>query len=207
MTREIHLEADCRRLGCEEFASRTFDQLHETYRYPASVMTVPVNVEAHLARHRTFRKRTDRARRLGYRFWEIQRLDFEEDVFEVNTSATERQGRPMSQGYLTRPVFVDKRKACDRHHVYTYGVLQGEKLRAYLWLYRVGELAMVSSILGHARYLRDDIMYLLVAGVLYEQAALGGTFFYNMHDSGTDGLRFFKERLGLKPERVEWVLG
>jgi hypothetical protein len=65
---------------------------------------------------------------------------------------------------------------------------------------------MVSSILGHAERLRDDIMYLLVTETLRDQSWFGGTAFYNLHNSGTDGLRYFKERLGFRPAEVEWAL-
>jgi hypothetical protein len=34
-----------------------------------------------------------------------------------------------------------------------------------------------------------------------------GVFFYNRHDSGTDGLVFYKERIGLRKGVVEWTLG
>jgi hypothetical protein len=32
-----------------------------------------------------------------------------------------------------------------------------------------------------------------------------GVVVYNRHDSGTDGLRWFKERVGLEETRVEWL--
>jgi hypothetical protein len=61
-------------------------------------------------------------------------------------------------------------------------------------------------ILGHGDFLRDDIMYLLVQGVIDDQAGTGGILYYNLHSSGQDGLRYFKERLGFSPANVEWVL-
>jgi hypothetical protein len=76
---------------------------------------------------------------------------------------------------------------------------------AYLWLYRSGELALVSSILGHGGYLRDDIMYLLMKGVIDAEAPHGGFLVYNRHDSGTDGLRYYKDRCGFKETAVEWL--
>jgi hypothetical protein len=112
----------------------------------------------------------------------------------------------MSAGYRTRQAFGPNPIVCAHHHVYTYGVLGGDELVAYLWLYRSGEVALVSSILGHADHLAGDVMYLLVAEALRAQESLGGACFYNMHDSGTEGLRFFKERLGFRPAEVEWLL-
>ena len=112
----------------------------------------------------------------------------------------------MSDGYQEPPTFSPNPRLCNHHHVYTYGVHRDSRLAAYLWLYRSGDLAMVSSILGHADQLADEIMYLLVTETVAAQAELGGVMFYNLHSSGTDGLRFFKERIGLAPADVEWVL-
>ena len=49
-----------------------------------------------------------------------------------------------------------------------------ETLVAYLWLYRCGELALVSTILGHADLLEEGIMYGLFAGMLEAQFRLAG---------------------------------
>jgi hypothetical protein len=77
-------------------------------------------------------------------------------------------------------------------------------LAAYSWVYRAGDLALVSQILGHADRLADEIMYLLVEGIVAAESELGGFLVYNRYDSGTDGLRFFKDRCGFVPTVVEW---
>jgi hypothetical protein len=192
--------------GCFEMSWQLLKQLSNGYRRGASTMPLPSSFEEYLDAHRTARKRSARARRLGYRFDQIDRRRHEQDVYDINTSAPRRQGRPMSAGYHERPRFSDNPIVCPLHHVYTYGVLRHDRLVAYLWLYRCGELAMVSSILGHADRLTDDIMYLLATETIRVQHAFGGTLFYNLHRSGTDGLRFFKERIGLAPAEVEWLL-
>lgn len=205
MLASISFEADC--CSCE-LTAKTFAQLSGgRYDYPASVMPLPLDMEAHLAGNRTFRKRAQRARNRGYRFEEIDRTLYEDDVYAINTSAPERQGRPMSGGYLAPVRFSPMHWPCPRHGVHTYGVLHGSRLRAYTWIYRLGELVMVSQILGHDAYLADDVMYELVRGALSREAEHGpGTVFYNRHDSGTEGLVYFKEKIGLRPGRVEWRL-
>lgn len=196
--------------ACEDFTRRTHEQLSTgQYAYPCSILALPGDFGRYLAEHRTARKRAGRAGRLGYRFQVVNRSEVQEDVYVINTSTPERQGRPMSSGYQVRHEYHDPPWPCPRHRVYPYGVLdRGGRLVAYLWMYRVGELAMVSSILGHADHLRNDVMYLLAVEALRHQAEeVGpGWAFYNRHDGGTEGLRFYKERVGFMPERVEWTL-
>lgn len=193
------------RPDCLAFAGQLQRQLSYGYTHAASMMPLPEYLIDWRNEHRTARKRADRARRLGYVFRQIRRRDYERDVFEINTSKDERQGRPMSTAYREPMTFGADVLICSEHHVYPYGVLFEEKLVAYLWLYRCGDLAMVSSILGHAAHLDSDVMYLLVEGMLEAQIGVGqGQVFYNLHGSGTDGLRYFKERIGLASTEVEW---
>lgn len=209
ITREhvaVNLAAGHSEPDCLEMAWGLQKQLSNGYRRCASLMPLPHSFSRYLSEHRTARKRASRAVRLRYTAGLIDRRDHVDDIYEINTSKAERQGRPMSAGYHERPRYSPNPLLCDQHHVYTYGVLTGRKLVAYLWLYRSGELAMISSILGHADHLEGDVMYLLTTEVIREQAELGGFLFYNLHTSGTDGLRYFKERLGLASTEVEWLL-
>jgi hypothetical protein len=85
-------------------------------------------------------------------------------------------------------------------------VLRDHCLYAYLWLYQAGDLALVSSILGARRPFeeRRDVPA-DGQGVIGDLAGSDGVLLYNRHDSGTDGLRYFKERLGFREENVEWL--
>lgn len=201
----IDLSADHASSHCQEMSWQLHQQLSNGYTRGASILALPEDFGGYVAARRTARKRATRAARLGYRFTEIERRNHEADIFAINTSAPIRQGRPMSDGYLREQHFSPNPLVCGQHHVYTYGVVSAGRLVAYLWLYRCGELAMISSILGHADHLADDVMYLLVTETIREQIPLGGTLFYNLHSSGTDGLRFFKERLGLTSAEVAWL--
>ena len=209
---EIHLEGDCETSShCAALAKQLHEQLDSgAYRWPCSALELPESLGAYLVERRTARKRANQAQRLGYRFERIDRSLFEQDVFEINTSAPERQGRPMSAGYLQPVTFSPLPDyTCPRHGIHTYGVLDaGGSLRAYTWVYRVGELVMFSSILGHADHLEREIMYLLMVGALgVEITEHGpGVAWYNRHDSGTEGLRFFKERCGFRPVECRWHL-
>jgi len=202
----ISLEAEHEE-PCASLARPLLLQLMQGYE-TCSVLPMPSSVEAWRDEHRTARKRSDRATRLGYGFREIAREEYCEDIFAINTSLEERQGRPMSKGYREAQNFLPLQDyPCERHAIRTYGVVDDRgALVAYLWLYRSGDLALVSSILGHGEHLANDVMYLLFQGVVKAQADIGGYFVYNRHDSGTDGLRYFKDKLGFEPMEVRWAI-
>jgi hypothetical protein len=191
---------------CKDFAAPLFLQLSRGRYDLCSVMQMPESTNDWRREHRTARKRADRAARLGYFAERVSREKFCDDLHAINTSLDERQGREMTAAYR-QPVSLGPLPAyrCGRHAIHTYGVLLGSRLVAYLWLYRAGDLALVSSILGHGDHLANDVMYLLFEAMLDDQAASGGQIVYNRHDSGTGGLRYFKERLGFTEQKVAWL--
>jgi hypothetical protein len=201
----ISLGAHCEYPSCTLFAKPLYQQLSAGYE-TCSVLPLPADVDNWRDTHRTARKRADRAHRLGYRSEQIQRELFIDDIHEINTSLEYRQGRRMSAGYQERQNFVPLPSyPCAMHAIRTYGVLWGPHLFAYLWLYRSGDLALVSQILGHGDHLPNDVMYLLLQGVIGAELEHGGLLVYNRADSGTDGLRYFKSKLGFEATEVQWA--
>jgi ribosome modulation factor len=193
--------------ACDNLTGPLYMQMSKGYD-ECAVLPIPLDVQAWRDGNRTARKRADRAERRGYRFGIVERHRRADEIQRINLSSSERQGRPMSAGYHQRPsesplpVYP-----CALHAVRTYGVEDRDGvLVAYLWLYRADQLALVSQILGHADHLENEIMYLLVQGVLEAESriAADGCLVYNRFDSGTDGLRFFKTRLGFAPTAVDW---
>ena len=211
-------------LACCPDASDMGASLYETlsngrYDWPASLLPLefaaepgtgyqfrPYLIEDYLAKHRTARKRSARADRLGYVARPIERANYGLDIHAINTSAPERQGRPMEESYKRRKLFVPlPRYPCPRHRVTVHGVLTARsQLVAYAVIHRAGQVAVISQILGHADHLGADVMYALGREIVRSELEQGGWLFYNLHSSGTDGLRYFKERLGFAPARVEW---
>jgi len=206
---KIHLLGDCTDAMCVALEQKIRGTVDRTkYRNGAAIMEMPESRAAWEDGHRTARKRAWRSERLGYRFTEIDRSLYSDDIYVINTSLAIRQGRPMSAGYLehhqqgTLPDYP-----CERHAIRTYGVLAPDQhLVAYMTLYRINELGLVSMILGHGGHLRSDIMYLLFAGMIEHQAHLGGWLYYNLWDSGRDGLRYYKEKVGFGPGDIRWEL-
>lgn len=194
--------------ACADFAQEHFAQLRDGNYGVCSVMPLPPSLEQWRAEHRTARKRATRCANRGYRFLpKVDRASRAEEIHEINISAPERQGRAMSASYSEMPSTTpDPEWPCERHGVHPYGVESyGGILVAYLWLYRIGQLCLVSQILGHDAFLEDEIMFLLWQGMLASEPPDNGYVVYNRHDSGTDGLRWWKERVGLSATPVRWV--
>lgn len=203
----ISLEVACEEQACSELAFPLLNQLRKGYDL-CSVMEIPETLDEWREEHRTARKRSDRAERRGYYAGSLAREEWEADIHAINTSASHRQGRPMSVSYRHPQSFEPLPEYhCPRHAIRATGVWSEEnRLVAYLVMYRCGELALVSQILGHADHLKNEVMYLLFSEALKrEMLGSSGVCVYNRADSGTDGLRFFKERLGFESVEVEWL--
>lgn len=193
--------------ACFDVSAPLLEQLQHGQYDRCSVLQIPDSIGVWLSEHRTARKRATRSGRRGYIASPIQREQHEDEIHAINISASTRQGRPMSGGYLTRQTFAPLPQfACQRHAIRVTGIYtRSRELVGYLVMYRSGELALVSQILGHADHLEAEIMYQLFAAALHREIPAGpGVVVYNRHDSGTDGLRFFKERLGFEEVQIEW---
>lgn len=204
----VDLVGGCVDVGCLGHAHGLAQTLAPIrYQRGVSIMACPASLDEWRGQHRTARKRADRCQRRGYVFSEVDYSKFSDDIFEINTSLEQRQGRPMADGYLTHCTHGRLSEfPCHLHNTRTYGVLKGPRLRAYLTLHRSNELGMVSMILGHGGHLANEIMYLLFAGMVEDQSGNPGVLFYNRHDSGQDGLRFYKERVGFSEGDVAWSM-
>jgi hypothetical protein len=202
----ISLETGCDE-ACVVLAWPLYRQFAKGYEV-CSVLEAPGSLEQWRETHRTARKRAARAERLGYRFADVRREEYVDDIYAVNTSSPERQGRRMSSGYWERPSDTALPEyACPRHTIRQNAVISDQgHLVAYLWMFRLGDLALVSQFLGHAEHMPNDVMYLLFQGALKREIEEGGFVVYNRHDSGTDGLRYYKERCGFQAMEVTWAL-
>jgi hypothetical protein len=203
----ISLEIGCDFDLCVKFVFPLYKQMSEGFPRLAA-MPMPTNMDEWDAEHRTARKRAHRAERRGYTFHVVRREDHSDELYEINTSAQRRQGRPMSESYLKRYDYSPlPAYPCERHQVRTYGVKSPEgRLVAYLWLYVAGQLRLCSSIIGHAAHLENEVMYLLFRGMLAAESERDSdaVVAYHRWDNGGDGLRFYKERVGLRDTEIGW---
>jgi hypothetical protein len=207
-TLPVSLEVDCPHPICRRFVEPLYEQMSSGKFDEMAAMPL-MSAEDWYGRHRTARKRALRCEARGYTFAQIKRELYSDELHEINTSTDRRQGRPMSESYTRHYQYARLPKyPCERHQVRTYGVKAPDgKLVAYLWLYVAGQLRLCSTIIGHAAHLENEIMYLLFRGMVeteYERDP-DGVVMYHRWDNGTDGLRFYKERVGLGPTLVEWL--
>ena len=147
-----------------------------------------------------------KALRREYKFVEIDRNNYIDDIYEINTSATIRQGKKMSSGYLQKQ---DSYK--DEVNYRYFGVVNKEdNLVSYCNVGFYGEFAVVVTLLGHKQYLNDGIMYLMMIElnkIMFNEYREKG-YKYIMYDTffgASEGLKKFKEKLGYKPYRVKWL--
>lgn len=140
-----------------------------------------------------------------YKFVEIDRNQYIEDIYSINMSAEQRQGRQMAAHYL------EKRDSYVDEPAYRYfGIIRDNQLFAYCYIGFFGEFVLVNTLLGHKKYLNDGIMYLMMIElnklVFEEYKDLG--YRYIMYDTffgASEGLKKFKNKLGYKAYKVKWL--
>ena len=121
---QIDLLRGCTPGECQKMAQDRKTQLDvPKYSRGVSLLAVPESLEEWREGHRTARKRSDRCERLGYRFAEIDRSQYADDILDINLSLPKRQGRPMSQGYHDPSVSRLPEYQCGWHNIRAYGVL------------------------------------------------------------------------------------
>ena len=194
---------------------RQFTRPHPRYRlirnktWGVGLLKLPPDSAAYLRGREMQAVRTNRSKALaaGFRFEIVRARDYFSDVYDVNASLDQRQGRQMDSGFVDR----DRVRAyCDQAGQ-LYAVLDREgRLRGYAHVIVAGEVALLNRLLGHGADLDKGIMYLClseIVRVMCEFRAASGSPLWLMYDTifGAErGLRYFKERLGFKPYHVRW---
>lgn len=149
-----------------------------------------------------------KALKRGYKFIEIDRNDYIDDIYEINISTPIRQGRKMSEDYLKK---VEQYKSEPNYRY--FGVIDEKgKLVSYCNIGFYGEFALVVTLLGHKEHLNNGVMYLMMiefGKVMFNEYKNRG-YRYIMYDTffgASKGLKKFKTKLGYKPYRVKWKWG
>lgn len=159
------------------------------------------------ARFQTLRRKVRRADSMEYKVELIDPIPYSDRITQVNTSTMVRQGRSIGPDYLD----PGEGQVYLRNPGRWYGVFDSRHiLRAYCHVAILGDCCIYSRILGHADYLKDGIMYLMVRHTVEDMHRFKQVHgyprwvMYDMFLGGKKGLRDFKRRAGFSPERVDW---
>jgi hypothetical protein len=143
-----------------------------------------------------------KARSRGYVVVEIDKNDFVDEIYEINTSLDSRQGRPMPEAYRQKQTQFQREK----NYKY-FGVLNpAGKLTAYSDVGRFGNFVAFDRLLGLRN--NDGAMHLMVTEIICQTIACQ-TYSYLMYDTffgASPGLRSFKTMLGFEPYRAKYSL-
>ncbi len=177
-------------------------------RWGVALLRLPTSFDDYLAGppRKAVRQNRRRAEAAGFRYAIVDPHDHLDEIVEINRSAPVRQGRAMpgvDMSWASREI-----GAWPTIH----GILNADgHLRAYATALNMGEAFVFSSLIGHADDLQHGIMYLLVSEVVRACIAARGPDgrpSWLMADTfwgATEGLAYFKQRVGLEPFTVEWV--
>jgi hypothetical protein len=130
------------------------------------------------------------------------RLD---ELYAINTSASERQGGTMNESYFEYPKPWVK-EDCQHHSHKVYGVFSPENnWIGYIDLLIVGNWAATIHILGHQNYLNSckrgsfmvNLWYCMVKDIIENHLCVR-FIQYHMMEVGNPGLQEWKKRVGLQ---------
>lgn len=147
-----------------------------------------------------------RCMKLGYYTKYFEQNEYTDEIYNINTSVKERQGRKMSEQYL-KNVEKEEKKNC----VSYFGVFTKDNLLVgYIRLIRTKNIYIISKLLGHKENLNDNIMYLLLHDLTIDLIKKGENldycqyFMYDTYFGGSQGIKLFKKRNCFTPYRVKW---
>lgn len=147
-----------------------------------------------------------RCNKLGYYTDYFIKNKYLDDMYEINTSSLNRQGRSMSKHYLEKVEKEEEKDAVSYFGVFT----SDKKLVGYIKLINTPNLYIVSQLLGHSNYQNDNIMYLILHDLivsLIDKNKDNKREVYLMYDTyfgGGSGIKLYKKRHAFKPYKVKW---
>jgi len=207
------------RMSGDEIGKRSYDyftkphpkyKLIQNKRWGVGLLWLPVHFDEYLEgkQKELLRRKRRRAMSLGYKFASIDPIVHVDQILAINTSMQVRQGSSLPAGYLS----MESIKEAFKNARIFYGVTDAHGvLKAYAHTPIYGEMFIFSTLLGHGDDLDKGIMYLLVSEVIremIERKRSGHLPLWAVYDTffgARDGLRYFKDRLGFKPYKVNWV--
>lgn len=199
----------------DELCRKNTDYWERIYnpQTPFAVLTLPETIEDYkYFMIPTFKNRYNHSVKLGYHSGivtnEIRnaRLD---QLYAINTSKKERQGREMAESYQTYPKpMTGKGSGCPVHYTEFFGVFSPEDIWCgYINIHVVNQVANISQILGHWEYMKKTGIMLNLWMKVIEYCMEKGLKYviYYTWTSGTTGLMFWKQSVGMEPRFIKLV--
>jgi hypothetical protein len=195
---------------------KNFTKPHPKYKliknksFGVALLNIPRKFEEYLKgkEKELTRRKIRRAKGCGFYFDCFSPIKYIDEIISINISLPFRQGIPLHKSYQDSNHVKYSFQSIDE----IYGVFdKNNTLKAYAYTPISGDVFIFSTLLGHGDDLINGIMYLLISEVIREmierKIKLGAPQ-WAMYDTmlgASEGLRFFKERLGFKPYRVQWI--
>jgi hypothetical protein len=180
-------------------------------RWGVALLPLPEHFDEYLGgKHKELlRRKRRRAMSLGFKLASIDPRAHLDEILAINTSMQLRQQvSSLPAGYLS----IESISEAFKNARIFYGVIDSHGvLKAYAHTPIYGEAFVFATLLGHSDDLDKGIMYLLISEVIremIERRRIGHLPLWAVYDTffgARDGLRYFKERLGFKPYKVDWV--
>ena len=170
------------------------------YFHPIAIIEVPKSIDIYLkligAKSRNMNKKAQKNAIECEIFDWNSKID---EVFDINRSASTRQGREMDKSYRDYPKIIEYLDEEDFKIVYI-GAFVEKKLIGYVELYIYGNFAMTNRILGHKEYLRYGVMNLMIKKCVEYGLEYGLEYinYLTMQNRKNNSLSAFKYRVGFR---------
>jgi len=158
------------------------------------------------------RRNLKKATRLGYRFEYINYNDHLPAITAIHQSAPVRQGRDMPAELLARAATPHSNPlSTNSCHDYLYfGIFNEDKLVAYASCLIAGEMCALNTIFGHADYLAEGVVPMLIASIgddIPKNHRFVKYYTYGLYFGASETLKRFKRKFLFQPHRVTWMIG
>ena len=165
-----------------------------------ALIKIPDDIDTYLRRASgASRNKINKATKNGYTCSLFEYDEYLDDIYEINTSKKNRQGKPMSALY-TRSSHHLRRGGKYKNAKY-YGCFQGSKLVAYIMGVHLNELLVFNQFLGHKEHLKCGIMNKLIAFVVeknIDNSTIKYINYLTMNPNDKHGTCAFKRHAGFK---------
>lgn len=179
------------------------------YFHPIAIIKVPENIDMYLKEiGAKSRNMNVKAKKNGISCNVFNWNEYLADIYEVNRSSTNRQGRKMDDAYMEYPEKMESEIIKD-FSIVVIGAFVDKKLVGYVELYIYGNFTMTNRILGHKDYLKYGIMNLLIKECVeyaIESRKIEFINYLTMQNRENNSLSAFKKRVGFREYSLKELL-